>query len=60
MLLQQIAEWSNAQKIPGQFTGQKKVTGLLGKDLHASGRQAWVKKVRDSIEIPNYNNYYLL
>lgn len=47
ILTKQIAEWSNAQKVPGQFTGQKKATGLLGKDLHATGRQAWVKKVSE-------------
>ena len=47
MLFGQITEWSNAQKIPGQFTGEKKPTGLPGKDLHATGRQAWVKKVSE-------------
>jgi len=50
MFVEQIAQWSESQRL-GQFTGEKKPVSITGKDLHATGRQAWVKKVRDAIVI---------
>ena len=56
--MSQVAEWSQGQVKPGQFTGHKVIIPIP-KHEHDRGLQAWAKKVIVIIIIIiiNYDNY---